>query len=172
MLEIEYELREQDLTAFTEHQLQDKEHYLKILRRHQITLPAVLALLGLVVWIYYANLLSAVYIGLIAVLWHYLSPVLVKYNIRHKILKLYSEADKQQLVGKYKLRLEPHTLTEIRGTQETRIPWRDILRIEVTKRYVFIYLDVDMALIIPRKTVKGDIHKFIQIADKRISSAE
>lgn len=172
MLEIEYELREQDLTAFTEHQLQDKEHYQKILRRHQITLPALLALLAFFVWFYYANTLGAIYIGLIAVLWHYLSPILIKYNIRRKTLKLYSDTDKEQLIGKYKLRLEPQALAEIRGKQETRIPWRDIVRIEAAKRYVFIYLDVDMALIIPRKTAKGDIHKFIQIADKRISSAE
>ncbi len=172
MLEIEYELREQDLTAFTEHQLQDKEHYQKILRRHQITFPAILALLALLVWFYYANILGAIYIGMIAVLWHYLSPIFIKYNIRHKTLKLYSEADKQQLIGKYKLRLEPQALTEIRGKQETRIPWRDVVRIEAAKRYVFIYLDVDMALIIPRKAARGDIHKFIQIADKRISSAE
>ncbi|GAB6067942.1 hypothetical protein JCM13664_12610 [Methylothermus subterraneus] len=172
MLEIEYELRKQDLTALTEHQLQDKEHYQKILRRHQITFPAVLALLALLVWTYYANPLGAAYIGLIAVLWHYVSPILIKYNIRHKTLKLYSDADKQQLIGKYKLRLEPQALTEIRDKHETRIPWKDIVRIEASKHYVFIYLDVDKALIIPRKTTKGDIHKFIQIADKRISSAE
>jgi hypothetical protein len=170
MLQIEYELREQDLTAFTEHQLQDKENFQKILRRHQIIIPAILAFLALLAWIYYASPLNAAYIALIAISWHYLSPMLIKYNLRRKILKLYSETDKRQLIGKYKLRLEPHALVEIRGTQETRIPWQDVLRIEVTKRYVFIYLDVDMALIIPRKTLKGDIHKFLQIADKRISS--
>ncbi|MCX8049487.1 MAG: YcxB family protein [Methylohalobius sp.] len=172
MLEIEYELRKQDLTAFTEHQLQDKEHYQRILRRHQITFPAILALLAFFVWFYYANILGTICIALIAVLWHYLSPLLIKYSIRHKTFKLYSDADKEQLIGKYKLRLEPQALAEIRGKQEIRIPWRDILRIEAAKRYVFIYLDVDIALIIPRKTAKGDLHKFIQIADKRISSSE
>ncbi len=170
MLQIEYELREQDLSAFTEHQLQDKESFQKILRRHQIIIPAILAFLALLAWIYYAHPLNAAYIALLAILWHYLSPMLIKYHLRRKVLKLYSETDKRQLIGKYTLRLEPQALVEIRGTQETRIPWQDILRIEATKHYVFIYLDVDMALIIPRKTLKGDIHKFLQIADKRISS--
>ncbi len=172
MLEIEYELYDQDLTALTEHQLQEKEHYQKILRRHQITFPALLALLAFFVWFYYANTLGAIYIGLVAVLWHYFSPILIKYSIRRRTLKLYSEADRTRLTGKYKLRLEPQCLVEIHGKEENRIPWRDILRLEETKRYVFVYLDVDQALIIPRKRVKGDLKKFIEIANRRIAAAE
>ncbi|XSG85301.1 MAG: YcxB family protein [Methylohalobius sp. ZOD2] len=172
MLEIEYELRQRDLTAFTEHHIQEKEDYQKILRRHQITFPAVLAFLAFVVGFFYANTLSAIGIAVVAVAWHYLSPLIIKYNIRRKTLKLYSESDKQQLLGKRRLRLEPQALVEIGEGEENRIPWRDIVRIEALKRYIFIYLDIDMALIVPRKTVQGDLKKFIQIADKRISSAD
>jgi len=171
MLEIEYDLREVDLTAFTEHQLKDKEEFQKILKRHEITFPAVLALIASFVGFYYANLAGAMYIAIIAIMWHYLTPMSIKYSTRRKSLKLYSTEDKAKLLGHYKLRVEPQVLTIIRGKKEESIPWRDILRIEVTKRYIFIYLDIDMAMIIPRKTVKGDLHKFLQIADKRIADA-
>lgn len=172
MLEIEYELRDQDLTALTEHQLQEKEHYQKILRRHQLTFPALLALLAFFVWLFYANILGTIYIALIAILWHYFSPLLIKHNIRRRTIKLYSEADRARLTGRHKLRLEPQCLVEIHGKEENRIPWRDILRLEETKHYVFVYLDVDQALIIPRKSVKGDLKKFIEIANRRIAAAE
>jgi len=171
MLEIEYDLRETDLTAFTEHQLHDKEDFQKILRRHQLTFPALLALIAAFVGFYYANLPGAMYIAVIAILWHYFTPISIKYGIRRRTLKLYSTEDKANLMGHYKLRVEPQVLACIRGKKEQSIPWREILRIEATKRYVFIYLDMDMAMIIPRKTVKGDLHKFLEIVDKRISEA-
>jgi len=169
MLEIEYELHETDLTAFTEHQMQEKEDFQKILRRHEITFPAFLALIAAFVGFYYANLPGAVYIAIIAILWHYFSPYTIKSSIRRRALKLYSVQDKAKLIGHYKLRVEPQVLVVIHGKKEEPIPWRDIIRIDVTKRYVFIILDLDMALIIPRKGIKGNLDKFLQIANKRIA---
>ncbi len=172
MLQIEYDLQEQDLTAFTEHELQEKEHFQKVLRRHEVMLPAIMALLAFIVWLYYANVPGAIYIGLMAILWRYVAPILIKYNIRRRTLKLYSAEDIAQLIGHYKLVLEPQALLLVRGKEETRFPWKDLIRIEDTKKYVFIYLDVDQALIVPKKGVKGDLKKFVEIARRRIAAAE
>ncbi len=172
MLEIEYELREQDLTAFTEHQMQDKEHYQKTLRRHQVVLPAIMALLAFFVWFFFGNTLAAIYIGLIAIAWHYISPLVIKWNIRRQTLGLYSEEDKKNALGKFKLVVEPHHLLQIKDGDETRIPWKDIMSVESTKRYSFIYLDTNLALVVPKKTVNGDLNKFLSLADKRIKAAE
>ncbi|BCX82949.1 hypothetical protein MIT9_P2540 [Methylomarinovum caldicuralii] len=172
MLQIEYDLQEQDLTAFTEHELQDKEHFQKVLRRHEVLLPAIMALLAFFVWFYYGNVPGAIYIGLMAILWRYVAPLIIKYNIRRRTLKLYSAEDIAQLTGHYKLVLEPQALLLVRGKEETRFPWRDLIRIEDTKKYIFIYLDVDQALIVPKKQAKGDLKKFVEIARKRIAAAE
>jgi len=43
---------------------------------------------------------------------------------------------------------------------------------ETTKNYAFLYLDVDSAIIIPRKGVNnGNIHEFVAEADERIEAA-
>ncbi len=169
MLEIEYDLQETDLTALTEHQLQEKEEFQKILKRHEITFPAVLSFIAAFVGFFYGNLPGAIYIAIIAILWHYLTPYTIRRSARSRALKLYSTEDRAKLMGRYKLRIEPQVLMVIHGKEEEPIPWGDVIRIDVTKRHVFIYLDLDMAITIPRKKVKGDLDKFLKIANKRIA---
>ncbi len=172
MNEIEYELREQDLTAFTEHQMQDKEHYQKTLRRQQIVLPAIMALLAFFMWFFFGNTLAAIYIGIIAIAWHYISPLIIKWNIRRQTLGLYNEEEKKSALGRIKLVIEPQTLLQVKENKETRIPWKDIMSVESTKRYAFIYLDTNFALVIPKKTVKGNLKKFLSLTDEKIRAAE
>lgn len=171
MIEVQFELREKDLTAFTEHQIKSKEDFQKIYRRHQIILPAILALLAFFLWFFFGNTLGAIIIGITAIAWHYISPWILKKNIRMKTLKHYSDHDKKNIVGDYKLRLEPRTLVQIKNSNETIYKLSEILRVESNPKYIFILLDMDLALVIPKRTCKGDLKSFIKQLDKRIQSS-
>jgi hypothetical protein len=172
MAEIEYEVREQDLIAFNEHQLQGSEKLQKTLRRHQGTIPGILVLLAMFLWFYYQDTLSAIYVGITAAVWGALTPLYFKWSTRRQIRKMYSEEEKACILGTYKLRTEPNSLVESSREGESRLKWEDILRVEMTKRYAFIFVTMDTALIVPRSTVKaGDLHEFVKEVDKRIEQA-
>jgi hypothetical protein len=172
MAEIEYEVREQDLIAFNEHQLRSSETLQKVLRRHQGTVPGILVLIAMFLWFYYQDTLSAIYVGATAAAWGVLAPLYIKWSARRQIRKLYSEQEKAGIVGVFKLRAEPDALVELSRQGESRIKWSDVLRIEATKRYAFVFVGLDTALIIPRATVRsGNVHEFLKDTDKRIEQA-
>jgi hypothetical protein len=100
-------------------------------------------------------------------------PAYLKWSLRRQIRRLYSEEDKQTILGRFSLRIDPDDLVESHATGESRTPWRDILRIEATKKYAFLFVSPKAAFIIPRAAVsKGDLHAFVKAADERISQAD
>ncbi|BBL74765.1 YcxB family protein [Methylomagnum ishizawai] len=172
MTEIEYEVREQDLLAFNDHQLKNSQGLQKVLRRHQGIVPGVLAVLSMFLWFYYQDTLSAIYVAVTAVAWGLLTPVFLKWQMRQRIRKMYSDADMAAVLGKYKLRSEQDALVEVSRVGESRVSWADILRIDVIKGYVFIFVTLDTALIVPYATVKtGDLREFLKDADARLEQA-
>lgn len=172
MTEIHYELREKDLLAFNDHQLKKAESIQKTLRRHQATIPGFLALIALFVWFYYQDSLTAGWIGLIAATWGFGAPFFLTWNARRKVQKLYSDEDKARILGQYTLRIEPKQLVEVSKSGESRIEWKDVLRIEAAKNYAFIFVSMDSAIIIPRKTVsEGDILEFFKETERHIDQA-
>jgi YcxB-like protein len=171
MTELEYTLNEKDLLAFNEHQLQDAEHVQRALRRNQAIVPGIIVVIALFYWFYYEDVFSAMYIALIGVAWGLLVPVYIRWNLISQIKAKYSDEEKERILGDYALRVQPNHLVEISKDGEVKTAWADVLRLETTKNYAFIYLDVDSAIIIPRKGVKnGDIHEFVAEADERIEA--
>jgi small-conductance mechanosensitive channel len=172
MTEIEYELRETDLAAFNDHQLTQTEAIQRLMRRYQVTVPGVLALTAFFLIFYYREAASAAFVGIIAILWAFFAPAFFRWRMRVRMLSLYSAEDKSRLLGKYTLRIEPRALVEITPSGESRISWSEVLRVEATKKYAFIFVDHQTALIVPRKTVrKGNLHEFVREADRHIEAA-
>jgi hypothetical protein len=172
MTEIQYELRESDLLAFNDHQLKSTATLQKSLRRHQASIPGFMILIALFVWFYYQDTLTAAWVGITGAVWGVVAPWYLRWNTRRKIARLYTEEDKARILGEYTLRLEPKELVEISKDGESRIKWADVLRIESNKNYAFIFVSLDSALIIPRKTVKqGNIIEFYKEAEERIEKA-
>jgi hypothetical protein len=172
MTEIEYELREQDLIAFNEFQLKKSDAIQKRMRRHQILLPGFLAIIAMVVWLYFQDTLAFMYIGLLALFWAVATPLYFRWSTRRQIRKLYSEEEKLNLFGLNRLRIEPRQLVEINRNGESGIGWDEVLRIETNRHYAFLFIGIDSALIIPRATVKtGDLHEFVKEADQKIEQA-
>ncbi len=173
MIELEYELREQDLLAFSQLQFEENPGIQKSMRKHQATIPGIIIVIALFYWFYYQDVLSALYMGIIGAAWGMLVPIYVKKNLLNQVRKLYSDEEKAKLLGKHTLRVLPKQLAEITPSGESRVEWADIIRIEATKKYAFVYLDIDQAIIIPRKTISnGDLKEFIEIADEHIEAAE
>lgn len=172
MNEIEYEIREQDLLAFNEHQLKHSEKLQKTLNRHQATIPGIMVLIALFLWFYYQDTLSAIWVGLGAAIWGVAVPWYLRWNARSQIRKMYTADVKDAVLGRYKLRIEPNALVEVSKAGESRIKWSEILRIEKTKGYAFVFVDVDSALILPLATMKkGDLVEFVKEADQRVEAA-
>lgn len=172
MTEIEFEVREQDLLAFNEHRLTESPTLQKSVRRHQGMIPGIISLIALALWLVYQDTLSAVFAGLFAVAWGLAAPFFIKKSTLSKIKQLYTDADRAAALGKRTLRIGPKTLTEVTPSGESSLHWSEVLRVEMVKKYAFVFVDVDAALIIPRATItKGDLHEFVKEADACIEKA-
>ena len=172
MSEIEYEVREKDLIAFNEHQMQGTESLQKVMRRHQAVIPGVVVIGALVLFFFYKDILTAAFVGAAAVAWGFAAPAYLKWIWRKQLRKLYSEEEKVAILGQCSLKIEKDALVEASQNGESRIAWSDILRVEVSKNYAFIFTSIDSALIVPRATVKkGNLHEFVKLADECIEKS-
>jgi len=174
MTEIQYEVREKDLVAFNEYQLENSERIQKVLRRHQAIIPGIIAVIALISFFYLKNIPSAIYSILLAAGWGFGVPFYLKWNMRKQIRQSYTDKEKATLLGHYTLRAEPGGLVEIKGDGEpSKLEWKKVLRTEVEKEYVFIFIGLNSALIIPRKTLPKDnpLAEFVRTVDGHIEKA-
>ncbi|MCI0654358.1 MAG: YcxB family protein [Methylococcaceae bacterium] len=172
MVEIQYKLQERDLIAFSEHEVKPDSPLYKQVRRNSTTIPGILCAVALFYWFYYESVLTAFYVGVVGVVWGLLAPLYFKKDFRRKVRRQFSDEDLERILGDYKLKIEKKALVEISPQGETRILWKDVLRLEVTKKYAFIYLDAHEALIVPLENLKHDeIVEFTELVDQRIEES-
>ncbi len=169
MYEIEYEFREEDLIHFNELQLKNNPEMQKNIRKNRIFVPAVMLFIGLFYYVYYANFMTTVYITLLAIAWAIISPYTMRVDMRRQMLDNYTESEKEGMFGKHILSIEPDHLAEQSPGGKHKSAWKDMLRVEEESKYIFIYVDVTSAIIIPKDTVrKGDLDKFSKQAESMI----
>jgi len=172
MFEIEYEFREQDLVRFNEMLCLKNEDIQKNIRKNRIIVPAVLFLIGSFYYFYYGDRNSAAYIIVLALLWAWLSPRIMKLDFQRQILKNYTDKEKSAMFGKYKLTIDPANpkyLLEQSPSGKNKMEWPELLRVEYGKKYVYLYLSLSTALVIPVETVsKGNLEQFAEQAEKMI----
>jgi len=169
MLEIEYQVREEDLLHFNVARAAENKHLKNTLKRHTFIIPGILIIIALFLWAYQNDVKTALYIGFIGLAWGVSSPVMVKWDLKRQILKSYSDKEKVSIFGDYKLKIEPHYLLEKSPSGKHKYPWNELLRVEYGDKYVFIYVDLDAALIIPVETVtSGNLEAFAEQVEKLI----
>lgn len=169
MTEIEYEVRESDLIAFNDNQLQSTNVMKRSITRNQAQIPGAIMCIALFYWFYYQDVISTFYIAAIGIAWGFLSPTYIRWSVLRRIQRKYSDEDRKKILGSYKLREEARGLVEITPSKETTVDWSEVLRVELTKKHAFIFVDINEALILPKKTVqKGDFDKFIDKVYERI----
>jgi len=63
----------------------------------------------------------------------------------------------------------PTRLLEKSPSGKNKMAWSDLVRVEYGKRYVYIYIDLSTALVIPvDKVKKGNLEQFAEQAEKMI----
>ena len=172
MLEIEYQFREDDLIRYNELQYKNNEDYLKNMKRNRWIFPGILALVALFYWTYYGNIEQALYILVVAVLWMLVTPLGINYQMKHNVISSYTEKEKNNMFGKYRLFIDPkdpNFLQERSPSGKNKIEWKEMLRVDYEKEQVHYVLDTGVSLIIPVDTVsKGNLEKFSEQVEKLI----
>lgn len=172
MLEIEYEFREEDLVNFNEALYLNSKDIQSNINKNRWLVPGIMVLVGTFYYYYYGDAKSAAYIGLVAVLWALLSPKIMLFDMRRQILRQYTQQEKKAMFGTYTLTIDPANpayLFEKSPSGKNKMPWSELVRVEYGKRYVYIYITLSTALVIPVETVKkGDLEKFADQAEKMI----
>ncbi|GAB4270782.1 MAG: hypothetical protein Kow0065_20570 [Methylomicrobium sp.] len=170
MFEITYEFREEDLLHFNQMQLERSDEVLNNIRKNRLIFPGALVLIGLFYYVYYADMLTASYIVAIAILWALFSPRIMLLDLRRQILKNYTDKEKAAMFGTYTLKIEADHLLELSPSGKHKMPWNELIRVEQEdKHYVYIYISLNTALVIPAKTVKkGNLKEFAEQAQKMI----
>ncbi|MFI3123035.1 MAG: YcxB family protein [Methylococcales bacterium] len=175
MFEIEYEFREDDLIHFNEVQFTRNEDIQSNIRKNRWLVPAVMGLIGGFYYFYYGDKNSAAYIVVIAALWGWLSPKVMMLDLRRQILANYTYKEKNAMFGTYTLTIDPaqaQYLLEKSPSGKHKMLWSDLVRVEYSKHYVYIYISLSTALVIPRETVKsGDLAAFAKQAEQMIERA-
>ena len=172
MFEIEYEFREEDLIHFNEMQFMRNEEIQNNIRKNRWIVPGIMGLIGSFYYFYYGDMKSSGYIVVIAMLWALLSPKIMMLDLRRQILKNYTTKEKINMFGTYTLTIDPanpNYLLEKSPSGKHKMAWGDLVRVEYGKRYVYIYINLSTALVIPVETVKkGNLEQFAEQADKMI----
>lgn len=172
MLEIEYEFLEEDLVNFNEAQFMKSKEIQDNINRNRWIFPAIILLIGAFYLYYYGDKASTAYIAGIALLWAVLSPKIMLYDLRRQILGKYTAAEKKNMFGTYTLSIDPANpsfLLEKSPSGKHKMPWAELIRVEYGKRYVYIFITLDTALVIPvDRMKKGDLEKFAEQAGKMI----
>lgn len=173
MFEIEYEFREKDLVHFNELRLSNDPVMQKKIRQNRMLVPGVMLVFGLFYYVYYADMMTTAYITLLAIGWGIASPFIMKIDLRRQFFNKYTEAEKKAMFGIHQLKIEPEHLFEKSPGGKHRTPWSEILRVEKHRDYVYIYIEIDAAIVIPRETVKsGELKAFVKQAETMIERSE
>ncbi len=172
MQEIEYQFQEDDLIQYNELQYDKNEDYVKNMKRNRWMYPGFMALIALFYWSYYGNLEQAIYILVIAVLWMLVTPWVIKWQMKQKILDSYSEKERNNMFGQYRLFIDPkdpNFLQERSPSGKNKVEWKEMLRVDYEKGQVHLVLDSGAVLIIPvKKVTKGNLEKFAEMVEKLI----
>ncbi|MDO9142138.1 MAG: YcxB family protein, partial [Methylobacter sp.] len=168
MFEIEYEFREEDLIHFNEMQFMRNEEIQSNIRKNRWIVPGIMGLIGSFYYFYYQDMTSSGYIVVIAILWALLSPKIMMLDLRRQILKNYTAKEKLNMFGTYTLTIDPENanyLLEKSPSGKNKMAWSELVRVEYGKRYVYIYINLSTALVIPVETVKrGNLEQFAEQA--------
>ncbi|MDD5267430.1 MAG: YcxB family protein [Methylococcales bacterium] len=172
MFEIEYEFGEEDLIHFNEIQFTRNDEIQHNIKKNRWIVPGVMGIIGAFYYFYYGDMKSSGYILAMAILWALLSPKIMMLDLRRQILKNYTPKEKSNLFGTYNLSIDPanpNYLLEKSPSGKNKMAWADLVRVEYGKRYVYIYIDLTTALVIPvDKVKKGNLEEFAEQAEKMI----
>lgn len=175
MFEIEYEFQEKDLVHFNEMLYMKNEDIQKNLTKNRWIVPGLMGLIGAFYYFYYHDINTSIYIIIIATLWAILSPKIMRLDFHRQVLKNYTDKEKIAMFGIYTLTIDPanpNYLLEKSPSGKHKMAFSELVRVEYGKRYVYIFITLDTALVIPVDAVKkGNLETFAEQVDQMIQRA-
>jgi len=175
MFEIEYEFKENDLVHFNEMLYMKNEDIQKNITKTRWIVPGLMGLIGAFYYFYYHDINTSIYIIVIATLWAILSPKIMRLDFHRQILKSYTDKEKKAMFGTYTLTIDPanpNFLVEKSPSGKNKMAFADLVRVEYGKRYVYIFITLDTALVIPVDAVsQGNLESFAEQVDQMIQRA-
>ncbi len=171
MTKIEFEVREKDLINFNLYNFLQHPKIGKMFTRHQFVFPVVLGVIAIYMYALLGYVTYALPVALTSIAWAVFVPLYLKYNLKKQAHALYSEEEKLNILGPHTFQTEKKHLLGSFPSGETRIAWKDIARAELQKKYLYLYLDAERALIIPKETISnGSYSEFLVAIDKHLQT--
>lgn len=93
---------------------------------------------------------------------YYVYPMLVRKNLRKRIVKMYSEGQNNGIIGEHELQIDADGLVEKTQLGEVRQEWDKIKDIVSLEGRTYIFISDINAYILPRQSVvSGDYDAFV-----------
>jgi hypothetical protein len=169
-VEIEYQLGEEDLLAFSEYHLAHSPSDREVRRRQTYGYAGLFAVFGLIFTLFGEAALAIAFLVL-GPLWIAYWPWRVKQIQRKQMLARYREGKNPTLEGPVVLGLDDEGLTCVNATSQSRMSFAAVQRVADTPDHFFVYLGAVQAMVIPRRRVsRGDADIFVQELRRRVGS--
>jgi hypothetical protein len=168
MAELEYNLAEDDFIAYNMHFADSS----RALRRPRLTFRMLVTLSGPAMSLLISILTREVHMGFLlsmsvvtASMW-FVSPSLWKSSFRRSLLRMSRHGGLGSL-GRYVIKMDESGLREESPSGITLTSWGQILRIEETDEYAFIFSGPINAFIIPKRVDREKVTEFLSEARRR-----
>lgn len=131
---------------------------------------AVLAVMA-VIAVIAGNWAFVVLGGVLAVLYAYIVPALLRHNLRTTVTRLYAQGPGRRLLGRRELQILDEGLLAVTPDGERiATPWDGVGAVRHTDGYVFVYLHGNSAHVVPRAGLQeGDLDAFTEEVRRRAS---
>ena len=170
LAEIQFEISEESLSAFNEHHAQYVPKLSKAIERHRILWPFGIVLLAGYAWHRGGEPYFVAGMVVTALLWSLYVPHALKDIFRKSVRKQYSEQAKKEIYGTHKMQIKESMLVEYSPGGRSTTTWDNLMRVDESDDYAFIYIDTNTALIIPKKPPDENITAFINMIKGHIDN--
>ncbi|ORU91828.1 MAG: hypothetical protein A6F72_03615 [Cycloclasticus sp. symbiont of Poecilosclerida sp. N] len=150
---VTYIVRKIDLLEFNEFHAKMNGGYGKSITRHRIIWPGIIAFIALFIVMSSQDARLGIYIITGAFVWSLGVPALLQKKFHQHVAEQLSADVLEKSTGEFTLKNTDSGLLEIKPNGEELLEWGKILKIEKSKRYVFLYTGEASAIIIPKETV-------------------
>lgn len=168
MVELEYNLAEGDFVAYNMHYADSS----RALRRPRLTFRMIVTLTGPVMALLISFLTREAHMGFLlsmgvvtACMW-FVSPSLWKSSFRRSLLRM-SRHGGLGSSGRYVIKMDESGLREEGPSGITLTSWGQVLRIEETDEYAFIFSGPLHAFIVPKRVGREEVTEFLSEARRR-----
>lgn len=151
-MKISYTIRAEDRVMFNIQHLNKSSRIEKIKSKNRIILSILYGVIGLILIIYKPEYWPMTWIMIfLGILWYFFYPIVWKRGMIKKLKKMYTERESWQ-----ELEFRPQGIWARSNIRSGEIPKEAIKKIIKNEHYLFLYLNEEDAIIIPRREIEKD----------------